>query len=224
MRDDFDKETRDVLARRVGYLCSNPSCRKLTSGPRIEPTKALNIGVAAHITAAASGGPRYDPTLSPQERKSAVNGIWLCQNCAKLVDNDEQRYTTSLLREWKQQAEAAALAAIESLSSQTLPEAIQSFPRSEMLNYLILGIDDKSWLPWFNLFADERPSSTLAESVGEVYFDNLHEMQEVFDTLNDVVAKAQAAEQRGTERQQAFERALIGAGISRASRFLFALM
>ncbi|MDP9314369.1 MAG: hypothetical protein M3R24_26395 [Chloroflexota bacterium] len=221
MRDDFDKETKDVLARRVGYLCSNPSCRKLTSGPRTEPTKALNIGVAAHITAAAPGGPRYDPTLSPQERKSAGNGLWLCQNCAKLVDNDEQRYTTSLLRAWKKQAEIAALAAIESLASQDLPVALQSFSRSETLKYLVLGIDNESWLPWFSLFADERSSFTSTEPIEEVYFDNLHEMQEVFTTLKNVVAKAEVAEQRGIDRQQAFERALFEASISRVSRFLF---
>ena len=37
------------------------------------------------------------------------NGIRLCQNCAKLVDNDSHRYTVELLQEWKQRAEAAAL-------------------------------------------------------------------------------------------------------------------
>ena len=56
MRDDFDKETKETLARRVGYLCSNPSCRKPTSGPQTDPAKAINLGVAAHITAASLGG------------------------------------------------------------------------------------------------------------------------------------------------------------------------
>ena len=91
MRDDFDKETKDVLARRVGHRCSNPNCRKPTTGPQTVASKALNIGVAAHITAASKGGPRYDEALSPQERKSIDNAIHLCQNCGKLVDNDEQR-------------------------------------------------------------------------------------------------------------------------------------
>jgi tetratricopeptide (TPR) repeat protein len=102
-----------MLARRVGYRCSNPGCRKLTSGPQVDPTKALNIGVAAHIAAASPGGKRYDSTMSPKERKSINNGIWLCQNCAKLVDNDEQRYPTSLLLGWKSSAEQAALQEIE---------------------------------------------------------------------------------------------------------------
>jgi hypothetical protein len=40
---------------------------------------------------------------------AATNGIWLCQNCGKLVDNDSERYTVQLLWVWKLQAEEAAL-------------------------------------------------------------------------------------------------------------------
>jgi len=67
-RDDFSVLTRDRLAKRVGVRCSNPSCRKLTTGPRTESTHIINIGVAAHITAAASGGPRFDSSLSSERR------------------------------------------------------------------------------------------------------------------------------------------------------------
>jgi hypothetical protein len=73
----------------------------------------VNIGVGAHMTAAASGGPRYDPSLIPGQRQSPENGIWLCQNCAKLIDNDPSRYPVETLREWKAQAEGSALAEIE---------------------------------------------------------------------------------------------------------------
>ena len=43
---------------------------------------------------------------------SAENAIWLCQNCAKLVDNDPSRFTEYILHEWKHRAEAEALATI----------------------------------------------------------------------------------------------------------------
>jgi len=98
---------------RVGVRCSNLSCRKLTTGPRTESSHIINIGVGAHITAASPGGPRYDHSLSSQERESAENGIWLCQNCAKLIDNDAERYPTEVLRRWKATAEAATLAELE---------------------------------------------------------------------------------------------------------------
>jgi hypothetical protein len=33
MRDDFTQSTKELLARRVNLRCSNPGCRKPTSGP-----------------------------------------------------------------------------------------------------------------------------------------------------------------------------------------------
>lgn len=113
MRDDFDEKTKQVLARRVGYRCSNPNCRKLTSGPQSDPAKAINIGVAAHITAASPGGPRFDANLSSTERKSPENGIWLCQNCGKMIDSDDKRFSVALLKEWKKLSEQAALLDVE---------------------------------------------------------------------------------------------------------------
>jgi hypothetical protein len=65
----------------------------------------VDVGVAAHITAASPGGPRFDPSLSDKERAGATNGIWLCQNCAKLIDSDVARFSASVLRGWKLGAE-----------------------------------------------------------------------------------------------------------------------
>lgn len=112
MRDDFSVQVKEVLAKRVGYLCSNPRCRQLTSGPRLEGG-AINVGVAAHIKAASPSGPRFDSTMSADERKAEANGIWLCQKCGKLVDSDAPRYSVELLNQWRTEAEQAALKALE---------------------------------------------------------------------------------------------------------------
>lgn len=112
MRDDFSEEVKRIVAQRVGYRCSRPECHADTSGPQIDPTKALNVGVAAHITAASSGGARYNPALSSEERSHPSNAIWLCQTCAKLIDNDAVRFPISLLVQWKADAEDAALSTI----------------------------------------------------------------------------------------------------------------
>jgi hypothetical protein len=105
MRDDFTKSVKDTLSKRVALRCSNPNCRKLTAGPNSDEEKATNIGVAAHITAASQGGPRYNELLTTKQRKSIDNAIWLCQSCAKLVDNDEVKYPEGLLKRWKIDAE-----------------------------------------------------------------------------------------------------------------------
>ena len=95
-RDDFSKGVRDVLANRAGYRCSKPDCRAATAGPGADEEKKGSIGIAAHITAAAEGGPRYDPKLSSDERASVANGIWLCDTHARLIDNDVDAYPAQL--------------------------------------------------------------------------------------------------------------------------------
>ena len=115
-RDDFSSKTKDLLAKRVGYKCSNPACRKLTCGANDDPTDFTNIGVAAHICAAAEGGPRYDHTMSTDERKSYENGIWLCQSCSKLIDSDVTRYPVEKLNRWKSNVEEATSLELEEAS------------------------------------------------------------------------------------------------------------
>jgi hypothetical protein len=108
MRDNFTKPTINKLAKRVGHRCSNPNCRQLTSGPKAATNEFVNVGEAAHITAASLGGPRYDVLLTSDQRKAFENGIWLCSKCAALVDKDVERYTFDLLHEWKRGSEEAA--------------------------------------------------------------------------------------------------------------------
>src|SRR3989304_2919121 len=104
-RDDFTEATKRILAARVGHHCSNPTCRRHTSGPSDDPKGKVNVGEAAHITGASPGGPRYDPNLLPEERSAPGNGVWLCANCATMVDRDEGRYTPAVLHGWKVAAE-----------------------------------------------------------------------------------------------------------------------
>lgn len=108
MRDGFSQDVKDTLSKRVGLLCSNPDCRVLTMGPNSNAEKATNLGVAAHISAASPGGPRYDGSISNEARRSILNGIWLCQSCAKLIDSDPSRYTFQLITKWKMSAEEYA--------------------------------------------------------------------------------------------------------------------
>lgn len=115
-REEFTRDVSENVARRVGLRCSNPECQKLTSGPAVDPSRAINIGVAAHITAASPGGPRFDLSLTSSQRTSIENAIWLCHSCGSLVDRDEVRFPVTLLREWKQRGECAAAMALSAYS------------------------------------------------------------------------------------------------------------
>lgn len=112
MRDDFTKSTKEKLAKRVGYHCSN--CNKLTSGPGEASDGVSLIGVAAHICAASKGGPRYDGHMTSAERSSIDNGIWLCQNCARLIDTNTELFTVEKLHNIKAVAERNALKELNS--------------------------------------------------------------------------------------------------------------
>jgi hypothetical protein len=70
--------------------------------------KAVRLGRAAHITAAAENGPRYDDALSAEQRRGFSNGIWLCTDHADEIDANRDRFPADLLREWKARAESLA--------------------------------------------------------------------------------------------------------------------
>jgi hypothetical protein len=107
-RNDFSANTKRIMALRVAWRCSNPVCRVQTTGPNAQSDKAVSIGIAAHITAASIGGPRYELAMSKQERGSLSNGIWLCSICAGLFDKDRTRFSPELLRLWREDAEQRA--------------------------------------------------------------------------------------------------------------------
>lgn len=105
-RDDFSGPTKRQLALRVSHVCSLAKCNAHTCGPSDEANDAVtNVGVAAHITAAAPGGPRYDASMDPEQRSSIENGIWLCQSCSKEIDDDVATWTVEKLRAEKAEAE-----------------------------------------------------------------------------------------------------------------------
>ncbi|WP_417688562.1 hypothetical protein [Pseudidiomarina sp.] len=108
-RDDFTAATKRILAERSGFRCSYLGCPKATVGPSEESdTSVAKTGVACHITAAAPGGKRYDPSLTPDQRRSISNGIWMCQTHSVEIDRDASRYTTQLLKHWKEVSETRA--------------------------------------------------------------------------------------------------------------------
>jgi hypothetical protein len=96
------------IAKGVGYRCSNPECARPTVGANASQDGTVTIGVAAHICAASPGGPRYSAVQTRQARRARDNGIWLCQNCGRLIDADAQKFTVEILTGWKRAAQDRA--------------------------------------------------------------------------------------------------------------------
>jgi hypothetical protein len=110
--NEFTRATRERIAKRAGTHCSRPDCSAPTTAAAEHPRGVRDIGVAAHIAGAAPGSARFDSTMPSHERRSETNGIWLCQNHAKEVDDDPQSFTVELLRRWKAEREMAAANAL----------------------------------------------------------------------------------------------------------------
>ncbi|NVJ61640.1 MAG: hypothetical protein HWE27_14690 [Gammaproteobacteria bacterium] len=133
-RHDFLKSTITTLRENVAGLCSNPDCRVLTVASVSDKDKTLNLGVAAHICAAAPGGPRYNPDQTKDERRAYENGIWLCSTCSRLIDDDSASYPVALLNSWKSQTIEYVRS---NVGKQMLPkEEIETRAISETLNYV----------------------------------------------------------------------------------------
>jgi len=107
MRDEFKPKIKEALGKRASFICSRPECRALTLYPSKEdPEKFLYVGKAAHIYAAAAGGPRYREGMTSEERSSIDNGIFLCSTCADLIDTNEGRdFPDTVLLDWRRQHE-----------------------------------------------------------------------------------------------------------------------
>jgi hypothetical protein len=192
MRDDFTDKLRRILALRVGFRCSNPSCGRLTVGPTESIERSLNIGVAAHITGASPGGPRYDPALTHEQRAAIANGIWLCQNCAKLVDSDPERFVTALLLGWKRAAEERARVQVEDTSTDPVEKlglavycSWQANPDHRMSGFIV----ELENLPSSSLTARTvrtslrlRPSLPVLglakPDIGSGWYEDLHQVSE----------------------------------------------
>ncbi|TNH79693.1 tetratricopeptide repeat protein [Aeromonas sobria] len=108
-RDNFLKNTINTLRERVNYFCSNPSCKISTVSVHSSNEKTTITGIAAHICAASENGPRYDKKMTTADRISITNGIWLCCNCATMIDKDHLKYSVDTLISWKKEAEKRVL-------------------------------------------------------------------------------------------------------------------
>lgn len=110
MGPDFGRKTKDVLAKFAAYRCSNPTCGVLTVGPNKSEESPTSIGQAAHIYGARPSSARYDPSMTDASRAEITNGIWLCSNCHKKVDDDEKAYPADLLFRWREKHETVIAA------------------------------------------------------------------------------------------------------------------
>lgn len=159
-RDNFAAAVVRKVAERAAYICSSPTCNRITIGPdKSAQNLSIKTGEAAHICAASPGGPRYDMSQSAQERKGIANAIWLCGACAALVDkNGGQGYPAEHLRKWKRDHEALMKECLES-GKRLVFQFLHHRPDEHLAKRLIHILEDKGSL--FEPYDQENPTRVL---------------------------------------------------------------
>lgn len=167
-RHKFPPSVVSKVAERAGYICSNPSCHRVTIGPdQSAENLSIKTGEAAHICAASPGGPRYDMSQSETERKSIKNAIWLCGACADLVDkNDGVGYPVEHLRKWKRDHESLMKECLEG-GKRLMFQFLSFRPDEKVALRVIHLLEDKSSL--YMPYAQEDPRRVL-DSLKELRF------------------------------------------------------
>lgn len=102
-KKDKARQYKPSTVRRLDTLsanqCAYPNCEKKL----IAEDGVSIISKICHISAASKNGPRYDESMTDDDRRSFDNLILLCDEHHVMVDNkdNESKYSVSLLKEWK---------------------------------------------------------------------------------------------------------------------------
>lgn len=107
-RANFSTQTIIELYKSVGGLCSK--CKRYTIARNPTTGKYVSIGEAAHIFGAKRSlqSPRPNFEMTDNELRDFSNGIWLCRNCHKQVDYDQDFFDSNVLVDMKRNAEQLA--------------------------------------------------------------------------------------------------------------------
>lgn len=95
------KDTLRELFLKSGNLCAFPGCNHLMMN-----LDGVFIGQICHIEAAEMGGPRFNRTMSNEERRNSSNLMLMCHEHHKVTD-DELRFPVNALKQMKGDHEAS---------------------------------------------------------------------------------------------------------------------
>lgn len=100
---DKARQYKPSTVRRLDTLSGNECAEPTCSKKLIAKDGKSIISKICHIAAASKEGPRYDSSMTDDERRGFDNLILLCDEHHVMVDNkdNESIYTTILLKKWK---------------------------------------------------------------------------------------------------------------------------
>jgi len=116
---DKSRQYKPSTIRRLDTLSGN-QCSETNCNKKLIAEDGISIvSKICHIAAASKEGPRFDKTMTDDDRRSYDNLILLCDEHHVIIDNkiNEKKYPVTLLKTWKAIHEKKT---IEILSSKNL--------------------------------------------------------------------------------------------------------
>ncbi|MCP1311300.1 HNH endonuclease signature motif containing protein, partial [Paenibacillus tyrfis] len=92
-------KTRKILWGRSGNRCS--ICRLELIIDETDKDDSSIVGEECHIISGQCNGPRYDPGRSKDEIDSYENLILLCRIHHKMIDNQPETFTETIIKQIK---------------------------------------------------------------------------------------------------------------------------
>jgi hypothetical protein len=142
---DKSRQYKPSTVRRLDTLsgneCSKPNCNKKL----IAEDGISIVSKICHIAAASKEGPRFDKTMTDDDRRSFDNLILLCDEHHVIIDNkvNEIKFPVTLLKTWKAEHEKKI---IELLSSKNLLSQ-HPLALNKVINLIGLKMDEVLDLP-----------------------------------------------------------------------------
>jgi hypothetical protein len=103
----FREKAKIVIWGLEGGKCAFPECQKVLVLKVVGSSAGYSlVGEVAHIVAETQGGPRGNSALALEERNSVENGILMCAEHHKLIDDHPGRFPVEWLLELKRRHEA----------------------------------------------------------------------------------------------------------------------
>ena len=113
------KEQYRTLFAKTGNQCAFPGCHH----PLIDDDNVF-VAQVCHIEAAQPGGPRYNPEMTDEDRRSVDNLMVMCYRHHKTTDNTEA-YSASRLQRMKTEHESKWAERLYALPEQALDKVIE---------------------------------------------------------------------------------------------------
>ncbi|MER6536802.1 ABC-three component system protein [Streptomyces sp900105755] len=192
-RDPVPAAQAKIVIQRSGDCCAYPGCgAALTIDATVAEDDDKVVGKIAHIAAASKGGPRYDPSMTPKQRGSAANLIYLCGPHHDAIDTQLAAHTTEYLLDAKRAHERKVARAMSHAMGKVGFEHLEivckflgtSTERTDDAIVIPIDIQEKIELNSLGPVAEERIQTGLAKSdeVGE-FIESISSMRPNFGNL-----------------------------------------